>query len=109
MSSQPISSSGTFLTLKYDAVAASLCRGVFCVRHSTAIQRRAYDACFAWAQAGTSEFMGIGKPLQKWFVARWAKIFDDAAKYRIHQRVRVPHIKVQRHELAVEMQLGLVV
>src|SRR2546430_15523128 len=109
MSSHPISSSGTFQTLKYAAVAASLCRGVFCMRHSTATQRRGYSPCFAWAQPRTSEFMGIGKPLQKWFVARWAQILDDVAKYRIQQGVRVSHIKVEGHQLAIQMQLLLIV
>ena len=79
------------------------------MRHGTATQRRGYSPCFAWAQPRTSEFMGIGKPLQKWFVARWAQVFDYATKRGIEQGAGVSHIKVERHQLPIQMQLRLVV
>ena len=56
-----------------------------------------------------SKLIGIGKSRQNRIVTRWTEIFDDGTEYWIQQSAGVPHIQVERYQLAIEMQLRLIV
>ena len=56
-----------------------------------------------------SKLIGVGKSPQNRVVTRWAQVFDYATKCGIEQGAGVSHIKVERHQLPIQMQLRLVV
>src|SRR5215831_15949740 len=62
-----------------------------------------------WWGCGSSELIGIRKSPQNRIVPRRTEIFDNATKYWIEQSAGVPHVKVERDELMIQMQLRLVV
>ncbi len=70
--------------------------------------RRAKD-CPPYQRRGLSELIGVGKSLQNRVMTCGAEIFQYAPKYWIQQNACVSHIKIERHQLAIQMQLRLVV
>src|SRR5437870_660563 len=51
----------------------------------------------------------VRKSLENRVMPRRSEIFDYATKCRIQQSAGMPHIEVERHQFAIEMQLRLVV
>ena len=56
-----------------------------------------------------SKLIGVGKSPQNSVVTRRAQVFDYATKRGIEQGAGVSHIKVEGHQLAIQMQLRLIV
>src|SRR5215813_3218311 len=56
-----------------------------------------------------SKLIGVRKPLQNRILTSGAEIFNQAAKDRLEQRICVHHVQIERHELAIQMQLRFVV
>src|SRR4030095_8478313 len=56
-----------------------------------------------------SELISVRKPPQDGGVTRRPEIFDRAAKYRIQKRICVHHVEVEGHELAIQVQLRLII
>jgi len=48
----------------------------------------------------------VGKSRQNRVVPGWSEIFDHATKYWIEQSAGMPHIEIERHQLAIQMQLS---
>jgi hypothetical protein len=61
------------------------------------------------ARGAALQLIGVWEPRQNRIMSGWPQIFDDATKYRIEQIAGMHHIKVEWHELAIEMQLGFII
>ena len=55
------------------------------------------------------KLIGVREPVQNRIVPRWSEIFNDTTKYWIEQRISMHDIQVERHQLAIQVQLRLVV
>ena len=56
-----------------------------------------------------SKLIGVGKSPQNRVVTRRAQVFDQTPKYWIQQSIGVSHIKIERHQFAIQMQLRFIV
>src|SRR5581483_6332588 len=89
-------------------------RGRFCMRFCSLLlnrrnQFRLDPIPASRFRVAVSQLIGIWKALQNRVMPCRSKIFDKAAKDRVEQRTGMPDVEVQRRQLAIQMELRLVI
>ena len=59
--------------------------------------------------AALSELIRIREPLQNWIVPRRSKVFEHPPKDWIQERIRMHHVKVERHQFTIQMQFRFII
>src|SRR5205814_7893168 len=71
--------------------------------------RRAEDCPPYHAIAAPSKLIRVRKLLQDWVVARRPEVFEHSTKNRIQEWIRMRDVQIERHQLAIQMQLRLII
>src|SRR3954467_1536998 len=75
--------------------------------------RKRNKDCFPMGKCGTavvgSQRIRVREPSQNWIMSRRSEILEHTTEYWIQQPAGMPHIKIERRQFAVQMQLWLVI